>query len=103
MAATTTPEVAKLMESLLETVQADRLLALGLISGAVVFALLLHWIVFRLAINAVTKSRSSLMLRVLRRIRAVARIVAVIFAIELTLPAVRLPRCRTPVRLQCAT
>ena len=91
MAATTTPEVAKLMESLLETVQADRLLALGLISGAVVFALLLHWIVFRLAINAVTKSRSSLMLRVLRRIRAVARIVAVIFAIELTLPAVRLP------------
>ena len=91
MAATTTPEVAKLMESLLETVQADRLLALGLISGAVVFALLLHWIVFRLAINAVTKSRSSLMLRVLRRIRAVARIVAVIFAIELPLPAVRLP------------
>ena len=91
MAATTTPEVAKLMESLLETVQADRLLALSLISGAVVFALLLHWIVFSLAINAVTKSRSSLMLRVLRRIRAVARIVAVIFAIELTLPAVRLP------------
>ncbi len=91
MAAKPTTQTAALFDSFLHTLEADRMVALGLIAGAVLFAVILHWIVFSLSMKAAAKSKSSMALRVLKRTKSVARIAAIIFAIELTLPTVRLP------------
>ena len=69
----------------------QNLIAIGGLILAVILAIIIHSLIYRIAFATSGKNRSQLFFRILRKTRTVSRLALGVLAVELTLPFIQMP------------
>lgn len=69
----------------------ETLLAWAALGGAVLVALIAHWVAYKLLLKAVVRDRASTAYDVLVKVKSVSRLALIILAIQICLPLIDLP------------
>ena len=91
MATSGTEEALAPITELVQSFDTQNLIGIGGLILAVILAITLHSVIYRVALSNSGKNRSQLIFRILRKTRMVSRLALIVLAVELTLPFIKMP------------
>lgn len=91
MATSGTETALEPITELIQSFDTQNLIGVGGLILAVILAITLHSVIYRVALSNSGKNRSQLIFRILRKTRMVSRLALIVLAGELTLPFIKMP------------